>query len=166
MADIEIGVNVTNTRLSTESPEFKLGTTASVSDSLGVCRDYIYVKFNEAPTAIGYVELLNPLTNTVTMVTSTNALAAIGYPIGVAVSVPSAGGFGWVQIYGPGLVRTSAAVVLGGQLNTTATPGALDDTLTAATTAQIAGIANTAVAGAAATVTSWLNYPFVSKAQQ
>jgi len=165
--DFIIGINPTQIQASTEIPAFKLGQTGCVTDnSTGEERVYMFVKFTEQPTGVGYLELVNPLTFTCTMVTSTNALLAVGFPIGSAVSLPLAGGFGWIQIYGRSQVRATAAIALGAQTNTTATAGGVSSTLTAATTAQISGVGVTTLTGAAGTTTAWLNYPIVLKAQQ
>lgn len=166
MADIEIGINPTATRTQAEGPEFRVGTCVSTTDSAGISRDYMYVSATAANTDVGYIMVVNPVTFAATMLTSTNGLAGIGFPVGSPLAVIPTNGYGWLQIYGPGSARMSAAVVLGSQLNTTATGGALDDTLTATTTAQVAGIAATTATGGAATTTAWFNYPFVLKAQQ
>ena len=165
--DFIIGVNPTLIQLSTDTPAFKLGETAAVTDNVtGEERIYMFVKFNEQPTAVGYLEIVNPLTYIATMVTSTNALVGNGFPIGSAVSLPVAGGYGWIQIWGKSQVRSTAAIAVGAQTNTTATAGGISSTLTAATTAQISGVAVTTLTGAAGTTTAFLNFPMVLKAQQ
>lgn len=166
MSDIEIGLNVTNTRTQAEGPEFRVGTTAATTDTSGVVREYIYVSATAAPTAAGYIMIVHPTTFAADMITNTNALAGIGWAVGSPVAVIPAGGYGWLQIYGPGSFRAAAAVTAGIQLNTSGAAGALSNTLTAATTAQVAGIGNPSTQGGSGVWPCWLNYPFVLKAQQ
>lgn len=167
MTDIIIGITPTNVRTQTEGPEFKVGTLGSTSDPVtGTVRDYIYVQASAANTDVGYLMVVNPLTFSATMLTSTNGLVNVGFPVGSPVAIIPTNGYGWLQIYGPGSGRMSAATAVGSQLNTTATAGALSSTLTATTTAQVSGIGIMTLTGGAATTAVWLNYPTVLKAQQ
>lgn len=161
MADIEIGLNVTNVRTQAEGPEFKVGTVAGTTDpATGAFREYVYVNSVAGVTDAGYVCALG-VASDATMLTTTNAAAGTfdGARLGVGVAAIAANGYGWVQIYGPCVVRCAAAAAIYTRLHTTATAGALDD---AVTTSRVNGLVITTAAGGAATVAGFANYPNVS----
>jgi hypothetical protein len=101
------------------------------------------------------------------MITSTNAAAGagVGFQVGVPAVAMAVNAYGWFQVYGRCNIRTSAAAAVGTQLNTTATAGALDDTLTAATTSQLVGITLTTATGGAAAGAGFVSWPSVANVQ-
>lgn len=180
-----MGIDPTKVRTSTEGPEFALGTlganagtwgaqtvptpdTGSNGPSATGPKVWVYCQAAAAGiTGEGYVSIINGATGVATMVTSTLAAAGagVGFQLGVPAVAIAASGYGWFQVYGRCNVRTSAAAAVGTQLNTTATSGALDDTLTAATTSQISGITLTTATGGAAAGAAFLNWPAVANVQ-
>jgi len=65
--------------------------------------------------------------------------------------------YGWVQIYGPGLLTATSAVAINTNLTTTATDGHLGTG-----GAAVSGIVLTAVGAGATPSTCTINYPFVT----
>lgn len=162
MTDIIIGLNASQTRAAADGPEFKVGTCASASDPItSAVRDYVYC-FSAAGTAAGGACAIDENTQAVQL-TTTNAAAGTydGTRIGVAVAAIPAGGWGWVQIYGPCLLSVAASCVKYTRLFTTAGAGVLDD---AATASRINGLVLTATATTAGVYAAFANYPVVSLA--
>lgn len=179
-----MGIDPTQVRTSTEGPAFALGTlgcnagvdsaqtvptpkTGSNGGTDSGPKVWMYCQTSGGATGDGYIHVINPATAVGVMVTSTNGGAGVGvgWPLGVPAVAIAASGYGWFQVYGRCNIRTSAAAAVGTQLNTTATPGAVDDTLTAATTSQLRGITLTTATGGAAAGAAWLNWPDIANVQ-
>lgn len=179
-----MGIDPTQVRTQAEGPAFALGTlgcnagvdsaqtvptpkTGSNGGSDQGPKVWVYAQTSGGATGEGYVHIINGATGVGVMVTSTNAAAGagVGFQLGVPLVAIAANGYGWFQVYGRCNIRTSAAAAVGTQLNTTATPGALDDTLTAATTSQLVGITLTTLTGGAAAGAAFLNWPSVANVQ-
>lgn len=103
-------------------PAFKLGTQVFTENN----GKWVYCQLPAIPQ-IGSVCIIDPTTWIASLITTTNAAAGIGNPVGVAPSLATAGQFGWLQTSGVIdnlFVNVAAAHV---SLNTTATAGQLDD---------------------------------------
>jgi hypothetical protein len=149
----------------TTSAEFALGVRGAVEDQTtgsGV-KEYMYVSFPAATAVpLGNVSAINSITGSAVQIT--NALAAAGQAVGkrlgvspVAVASNAAVQFGWLQIYGAGLVVATNAIAINTALTTTVTAGQLGAGGVAASGVVLtaAGVTNTAVA-------CTLNYPFLA----
>jgi hypothetical protein len=161
-----IGLDITDADLVApgQSPAFTVGARGSV-DSLNVggVREFMYVQFAlSAAVAIGNALAINSITGIATRLNNTNGAAGqtVGRRIGVAMFAVSSSAtpqFGWVQIYGPGLVTATAAVAVNTNLTTTAVDGHLG-----AGGSACSGVVLTAVGAGATPSACTLNYPFVT----
>lgn len=159
-----IGINVTAVRTSTEGPEWSVGQRHSIFDAGDGHQEFIYVTAAEAITAAGYAcVFIKPSSVEMVDVTATTAgTKGYGSRVGVAMAAIASGGYGWLQIYGKGSLRTLASAALGTRLNSTSTPGALDDDGGAGSEAIFGIVLGTATGGAEATNTdAYLCYPSV-----
>lgn len=144
--DGKTGVNLNRNDLSTTypiGPAFPLGTRCV--DNLG--GTWIYCQAAAAITGQGYACQIVIATFLATMITTANSLRGnlIGYPAN-AVAINE---YAWFQIGGPcEAVRVLASAVTRVRLNTTATPGALDDDGTAATKEALGITINTTASAA------------------
>lgn len=157
------GINPTSVRTSTEGPEFGLGDLGYVKTSAGV-KGYIYVQDSGSGiTGDGYVALIDGSAYTAVMATTTTSApgAGAGKMAGVARAAIAASGYGWLQIFGPGTVRTLASCAAYTRINTTATAGALDDDATAGSEVIDGIVLDTATGGAEASTAGFLNWPRV-----
>lgn len=171
-----MGITPASVRTSAQGPEFKLGTlgavvnqstlyTAPMSDTGSTAgadvgpKVFMYVKSTAGVTGAGYVVSVNPATNDATMLTTTTAAAGAGgsqgYPVGVAQAAIAAGGYGWVQVYGTCQIQCAGDVAISTTLNTTATPGSMDDAATVA----IKGMTLTAAKTGAGLGNGFVNWP-------
>ena len=136
---------------------FKLGTSAE--DHNGSV--YIYVKASAAVAA--FAACLLSEDGTIAEMTTTTAAGGTGG--GKRVAVPqvalASGRWGWAAVYGGGstLKVLAANATKFTQLNTTATPGVVDD---APTAAFILGMVLEVTVGAQAATFCTLNYPHVN----
>lgn len=153
-----VGIDATAVRTSAEGPEFTVGQRGEDQG-----KEYMYVVAGEAITAAGYMCVVDSsFTAEMVDTTSTAPGAGVGRPCGAAQAAIASGGYGWLQIYGNGSLRTLASAAAGTRLNSTATPGALDDDGTTGAEAIYGVSLGTATGGAAATNTdAFFNYPFV-----
>lgn len=177
---IAIGIDPTKVRTSAEGAEFKLGSMGYEQESAGAptaamgvtggsgsqdnsTKIYMYVEAGEAITGDGYVVLVDGSAFTAVQATTTAAApgTGTGKAVGVARAAIASGGFGWVQIYGSGVVRVSALAVAYTRLNTTATAGQLDDDATVGARVIDRVVLDVTAGGAAGTVAAWINYPTV-----
>jgi hypothetical protein len=159
-----IGISPDTVKVSTDVPEFRLGTRGGWDDPAAGYREFIYVKAGEAITGAGYCCVFNK-PDSVEMADTTATTPGTKGPgarFGVAQAAIANGGFGWLQIYGRATVRTLQGAAVGTQLNTTATPGVLDDDATAGAEVVSGVVLGTATGGAEANNTdAYLNYPAV-----
>jgi hypothetical protein len=146
-----------------EVADFRLGTRAGYDDPDDGYQEFLYVEAGEAITAAGYLCVVDSaFVAEMVDTTSTAPGAGMSQICGAEMAAIESGGFGWLQIYGKGSVRTLALAAKGTQLNSTATPGAVDDDATAGSEV-ISGLAvGTATGGAEATnADAYFNYPSV-----
>lgn len=165
MAGTTIGIDPTKVRTSTEGGEFRLGTVGVVETSAGT-KEYIYVQADASGvTGDGFVCLVDGSSFVATMATVTASAPGTGAGklAGCARAAIAANGFGWLQVYGPGTVRTLASAVAYTILNTTATAGALDDDATASSEVVDGIVLDVATGGAPASTAGFLNYPRVGR---
>ncbi|MBT7878432.1 MAG: hypothetical protein HN738_10150 [Gammaproteobacteria bacterium] len=162
-----IGFDRTGVRTSAEGPEVSIGTRF-VFDSPTTAtgqQEYMYVETSEAVTAEGYLCVVDSaFVAEMADTTSTAPGAGVGRPVGAAQAAIASGGYGWIQIYGKGPIRTLASAAKGTALTSSATPGAVDDATTAGLEV-IDGLSlGTATGGGAATNTDgFFNYPVVGR---
>jgi hypothetical protein len=162
-----IGFDRTAVRTSAEGPEVRIGTRFQVEDinTAEGSKEYMYVKAGEAITAEGYLCVVDSaFVAEMADTTSTAPGAGAGRPCGAAQAAIASGGYGWIQIFGKGPIRTLASAALGTELTCSATPGAVDDATTAGLEV-IAGLSlGTATGGAQATNTDgFFNFPYVGR---
>ena len=158
-----IGIDPLKVRTSAEGPEFVLGTVGWLMTSAGL-KGYMYCQANGAWTALGYMVVVDSGFDAEHLtVTSSAPGAGFGRPVGAAQAAVADNGYGWIQIYGRGSIRTLASAALGTRLNSTATAGAVDDDGTASSEV-INGISlGTATGGAEATnADGFFIFPYVS----
>lgn len=158
------GINPTSVRASTEVPEFGVGQIGFNITSSGP-KGYIYVQDSgSAITGDGYVVVIGSDFKAV-MASTTTAAAGTGQGkmAGVARAAIAASGYGWVQIYGQGTVRTLTLAAAYTQLNVTATAGALDDDATSTRQVIDGMVLDTATGGATANTSGLLNWPRVGR---
>lgn len=158
-----IGIDPTAVRTSAQGPEFRVGTIGANDTSDGT-KEYIYVTAGEAITAAGYACCFNKASSVemVDTTATTPGTKGPGARVGIAQAAIANGGYGWLQIYGKGSLRTLASAAVGTRLNSTATPGALDDDGTAGSEQIFGVVLGTATGGAEATNTdAYFNYPVV-----
>lgn len=177
------GINPTSVKTSTEGPEFKLGTlgavvnqntiytapmgdTGSTAGSAVGPKIYMYVQADAGGiTGDGYVVVVNPATFVADMIDTTNSApgAGAGFHVGVGRAAVAASGYGWVQVYGPGVVRVAASAALGTLLNSTGTAGQIDDDATAGAEIVDGIVLTTANGGSAGTAAGVMNWPKVGR---
>ncbi len=164
-----IGISADQVKTSTEGPAFKLGTLGclnsnNLSDADGD-KIYLYVKAGEAITGAGYLCVVDSdYVAEMVDTTSTAPGAGAGQRCGAAQAAIAANGFGWIQVYGKGSLRTLASAAVGTELTCSATPGAVDDATTAGLEV-INGLSlGTATGGAEATnADAYFNWPYVGR---
>jgi hypothetical protein len=164
MSQAIIGISPDTVRTSTQGAEFKLGTRGGYDHPTEGYKEFIYVKAAEAITAAGYgCVFIKPDSVEMADTTATTpGTKGPGARFGVAMAAIALNGFGWLQIYGKGSLRTLASAAVGTRLNTTATPGALDDDGTAGSESIFGVSLGTATGGAEATNTdAYFSYPVV-----
>lgn len=152
-----IGIDPTVT---STSPVYGLGDLGANVTSSGT-KIYMYVKASGAITGAGYVVDIDGSAFTAVMSTTTTAAPGTGQgkSVGVAPLAFANNDYGWVQVYGPGLVRVAASCAAYTNLNTTATAGQIDDDATTGAR-QINGLVlDVANGGSAGTAAGWINWP-------
>ncbi len=160
-----IGITADQVKTSTEGPEFRLGTRGVLNGTAGT-KEYLYVQASEAITAAGYLCVVKTgfTVEMVDTTATTPGTAGPGSPCGAAQAAIASSGYGWIQVYGKGSLRTLASAARGTQLNSTATPGAVDDDASAGAEVINGLTLGTATGGAEATNTdAYFNYPTVGR---
>lgn len=159
-----MGISPTAVLTSTDVPAFDVGQIGFVIDTTGT-KGYVYVQDSGAGiTGDGYVCLISSAGVAIMASTTTSAPGTgAGKQAGVARAAIAASGFGWIQIYGPGTVRTLTLAAAYTLLNTTGTAGCLDDDATASSEVIEGMIIDTATGGATANTSGFLNWPKVSR---
>ena len=127
---VVIGINTANTRLSTETPEFALGTLGRVNGSENI---YKYIKYNPGSTPVTAVAgnmtfyyaaagVSDGTDTTVTcFATDSQALGA-----GVLMAAIPNNGYGWIQVTG---VATLTTALTSGAAGNALCGGAANSTL-------------------------------------
>ena len=159
-----IGISPADVVASGSTPQFRVGTRGGYDDPSVGYKEFIYVKTIEAITAAGYMVVFDDPDNAEMADTTSSApgTKGPGSRAGAAMAAIASGGFGWLQVYGKGSVRTLASAAKGTQLNTTATAGALDDDATAGSEVISGVVLGTATGGAEATNSdAFFSYPTV-----
>lgn len=149
----------------TNNAVYQLGTLAFNVNSSGV-RGYIYVQFGAGgATGDGYVLDIDGSSYVAVMstVTTTAPGTGAGKSVGVARAVATANQFGWLQVYGPGVVRVAASCAAYTLINSTATAGQLDDDATVGSEVIDGIVLDVANGGAAGNVAGWINWPRVGR---
>ena len=164
-----IGISPAQVKTSSDVPEFKLGTLAFLSstneDDADGDKLYLYVEAGEAITAEGYACVVDSDYVAEMLDTTSSAPGAgQGQRVGAAQAAIASGGYGWLQVYGKGSLRTLASAAAGTELTSSATPGAVDDATTAGLEV-IEGLSlGTATGGSAATnADAYFNFPHVGR---
>ncbi len=155
-------IGIDPTRVTT-SAEFALGARGAVDSQSGGVKEYMYVSFPAATAVpLGSANAINSATGVATQIT--NALAAAGQAVGkrigvnqVAVASNASVQYGWVLIYGAGLVVATNAIAINTALTTTVTAGQLG-----AGGVAVSGLVLTAVGVTNTPVACTLNYPFLA----
>ena len=159
------GIDPTKVRTSSEGPEFDPGQIGFNTTSDG-SKGYIYVQDSGSGiTGDGYVALVDGSDFAAVMASTTTSApgTGAGKMAGVARAAIAASGFGWLQIYGAGTVRTNALCAAYTLINTTATPGQLDDDATASSEVVDGIVLDVATGGAAASTAGFINWPKVGR---
>lgn len=168
-----MGINPTVAQTSGEGPAFKLGTLGAVAPGAAgytspmtdtgttagasiSTRAFVYVSSAAGVTA-GHAVLIDNDHDAVSASTTSGAAGTGGSNrVGVAQVDIEAGGFGWVQVYGPVAVNVLASTAIYSPVSLSATAGSLDD-LVASGSIQVVGLSISAVDGTSAT--AHLNHP-------
>lgn len=149
-----MGASVVSTESALGAKTAGLGDRYTAQDG----KEWVYVQANGAITGAGYVVIIDEAYDAAQITTSNDAL---GDKVGVANCAFADNDYGWVQIYGPCLIRVSASCAANVPLNTTATAGQLDDDATAAALVIAGAVLTTARAASAGTAPGILTYPYV-----
>lgn len=159
------GIDPTAVKTSTDVPDFGVGQIAFNIGSGGT-KGYIYVQDSGSGiTGDGYVALVDGSAFTAVMASTTTSApgTGAGKMAGVARAAIAASGYGWLQIYGAGTVRTNALCAAYTLINTTATAGQLDDDATASSEVVDGIVLDVATGGAAASTAGFINWPRVGR---
>lgn len=118
----------------------------------------IWARATATITGKGYACLIDDAFGA-TMITTANSASKRGALVGMALAPMVTGDFGWFQIEGNAEVRVLASAVVAVVLNTTVTPGVLDDDATVGSRV-ISGVFLAATnGGTQANVGSYVNGP-------
>lgn len=164
---MNIGFDRTGVRTSAEGPALDIGTrfVFDSPDTAEGQKEYMYIEAGEAITAEGYLCVVDTaFVAEMADTTSTAPGAGAGRPAGAAQAAIASGGYGWIQIYGVGPIRTLASAAKGTELTSSATPGAVDDATTSGLEV-INGLSlGTASGGSAETnADGFFSYPIVGR---
>ena len=142
-----------------------LGEIVFNASSAGV-KGYVYVQAGAGGfTGDGYVCDVDGSSYSAVMCTTTTAAPGTGSGklVGIARVAVAASSFGWLQIFGPGLVRTSASCAAYTIINTTATAGQLNSDATVGARIIDGIVLDVATGGAAAITAGFINWPRVGR---
>lgn len=158
----QIGIDPTEV---SATPRFTVGTVVFNSDGANGTKGYVYVQANGAITGTGYVCDIDSSSGDAAMCTTTTTAPGTGAGklVGVARATFADNEYGWLQVYGPGVVRVSASAAAYTLLNSTATAGQLDDDATAGAEIIDGIVLDVANGGAAGVVAGFLNWPKVGR---
>ncbi len=149
----------------TSTSKFGLGSIGANTTSEGT-KIYIYVQDSGAGiTGDGYVADVDGSAFTAIMSSTTTTAPGTGAGklVGVARAAFTASYYGWLQIFGAGTIRVSASCAAYTVINSTATPGQLDDDATASSEVIDGIIIDATAGGAAGTVAGYINHPKVGR---
>lgn len=146
-------IGAANPKRTTKVGEFSLGDKCC--DGQG--REFIYIHALEALTENSTVMISS--WGDCEMVDTGSTASAFGARVGVVLTDFVNGEFGWAQIYGPSIIKVGTNALANTALNSTSTPGRLDDN--AAVGAEvISGIVTTSVENSNL-ADAILNYPTI-----
>lgn len=116
---------------SSETPPYTPGEIYWQETDAG-SKAFIFIEDSGAGITNTRVALIEGVALTSIMASTTTSAPGTGQGklAGVCLATIAAGGYGWLQIYGPGSVRAAALCAAYTQLNTTGTAGQLDDDAT------------------------------------
>lgn len=156
-----IGIDPTVT---STTPTYGLGDIGANTTAAGT-KIYMYVRASGAITGAGYVVDIDGSAFTAVMSTTTTTApgAGQGKAVGVAPLAFAASDYGWVQVYGPCVIRVAASCAAYTQLNSTATAGQIDDDASAGAEVINGAALDVANGGAAGTAAGWINWPTVGR---
>jgi hypothetical protein len=158
----QLGIDPTTT---STTAQFGLGQLGATVTSAGT-KVFMYVQADGTGiTADGYVAVIDGSSFQASMatVTTTAPGTGAGKSVGVARAAFAASAYGWVQVYGAGLVQVSASCAAYTLINSTATAGQLDDDASAGAEVIEGIVLDTARGGSAGTAAGWLSYPTVGR---
>ncbi|UGQ44969.1 hypothetical protein [Massilia endophytica] len=155
------GIDPTKTSTTAEFDVGQIGFNTSSDGAKG----YMYVQANGAITGDGYVCDIDVSSFDAAMSTTTTTAPGTGQgkPVGIARVAFADNDYGWVQIYGVGVVRVAASCAAYTALNSTATAGQIDDDATAGAEVIEGVILDAANGGSAGTVAGFINWPRVGR---
>jgi len=158
-----LGIGEDAVTAATDVPAYSVGTLGAISDNTNGTRVFLYVHAAEIITAAGYLCQVDSA-GEAQMVDSTSSApgTGVGLRVGAAMAAVANNEWFWIQVYGKGSLRTLADAAVGTALNSTATPGAVDDAGSGFEI--INGLSlGTATGGAEATnADAYFNYPCIS----
>lgn len=157
------GIDPTTT---SATPVYGLGDLGANVTTAGT-KVYMYVRAAAAISA-NFVVDINGSTYAAAQTTTTSGAPGTGTGKSMAVAPISfaSGDYGWVQVYGNGLVQVAASCAAYTNLNTTATAGQIDDDATTGARRVDGIILNTARAASAGTASAWINWPRIGSTIQ
>ncbi len=158
------GIDPTLTYTTADRPPWGLGDIVFNRTSQGV-KGYMFILAGGAITGDAYICDIDGSSYSTVMCTTTTTAPGTGQgkAVGVARAAIASGSYGWVQVYGFGLVRTLANAVAYTSLNSTATAGALDDDATAGSEVIEGIVLDAAQGGATGNQNGWINWPRVGR---
>lgn len=158
----QIGIDPTRV---TTTPEFAIGTVIFNSDGANGTKGYVYVQANGAITGTGYVCDIDSSSGDAVMCTTTTTApgAGAGKQVGVARAAFADNEYGWLQIYGQGVIRVAASCAAYTLLNSTATAGQIDDDATAGAEVIDGIVLDVANGASAGLVDGFINWPRVGR---
>lgn len=164
MSGAIIGISKTEVTAATAVPAFRLGTRGGFDDEDNGYQEFVYGRAQGAVTGLGYLCVEATGFNFVMaqLTTTVPGAQGPGSRAGAAQAALADNEYGWFQVYGKGSLRTLQAAAIGTRLNSTATPGAVDDDGTAGSEQIIGVVLGTVTGGAAATnADAIFSYPVV-----
>jgi hypothetical protein len=158
------GIDPTAVQTSAQGPAFSLGALGFNMTSAGP-KGYIYVQADSSGiTGDGYVADISAAFAASMNTTTTGAPGTGGGKlVGVARAAIAASGYGWLQVFGAGVVRVAASCAAYTILNTTATAGQIDDDATTGARVIDGIVLSAANGGSAGTAAGWMNWPKIGR---
>lgn len=164
MSSVNMGTVATKFDSATDSPEYRLGSLCEIEELVEGPKEYLYGRAAAVQT-VGTVcvEGPNGVWSAITTAnTAPGQLGGHGSRVGVvAAAVLGVNQYGWYQVFGQAQLRGAGAIAVGTRLNTTATPGSVDDDGTVGARTILGITLKTALGGAGIAPNARLEYPSV-----